>query len=85
MQNANKKSAPGPKPENAHVGGRTLICNRAAADIQLDTHTCVHEWFDEWKRIEVVANVGQYPLLGVGLLLDHDLQIDYRAKTSTVG
>lgn len=55
------------------------------SDIQLDTYTCLLEWFDEWKRIEVVANQGQYPLLGVGLLLDHDLHIDYRAKTITVG
>jgi clan AA aspartic protease len=55
------------------------------SDIQLDTHTCHLEWFDEWKRIEVVANQGQFPLLGVGLLLDRDLHVDYRAKTVTVG
>jgi len=54
-------------------------------DIQLDTYTCLLEWFNEWRRIEVVANQGQYPLLGVGLLLDHDLHIDYRAKAITVG
>src|SRR5262245_24706830 len=35
------------------------------SDIQLDTYTCLVEWFDEWRRIEVVANEGQYPLLGV--------------------
>ena len=55
------------------------------SDIQLDTHTCLLEWFDEWKRIEVVANQGQYPLLGVGLLLDPDLYIDYRTKKIVVG
>lgn len=55
------------------------------SDLQLDTHTCLIEWFDEWKRIEVVANQGQYPLLGVGLLLDHDLHIDYRTKNIIVG
>ncbi len=55
------------------------------SDIHLDTYTCLLEWFDEWKRIEVVANQGQYPLLGVGLLLDRELHIDYRAKTITVG
>ena len=54
------------------------------SDIQLDTYTCHLEWFDEWKRIEVVANQGQYPLIGVGLLLDHDLHIDYRTKTITI-
>jgi predicted aspartyl protease len=55
------------------------------SDIQLDTYTCLLEWFDEWRRIEVVANQGQHPLLDVGLLLDHVLHIDYRAKTITVG
>lgn len=55
------------------------------SDIQLDTYTCHLEWFDEWKRIEVVANQGQYPLLGVGLLLDHDLHIDYRSKSIVIG
>jgi clan AA aspartic protease len=54
------------------------------SDIQLDTHTCHLDWFDEWRRIEVVANQGHYPLLGVGLLLDRDLRIDYRAKTVTL-
>jgi len=55
------------------------------SEIQLDTYTCILNWFGEGKRIEVVANHGQFPLLGVGLLLDHDLHIDYRAKTITVG
>jgi len=54
------------------------------SDVQLDTYTCQLEWFDEWKRIEVVANDGQYPLLGVGMLLDRDLHVDYRAKTVSV-
>jgi clan AA aspartic protease len=55
------------------------------SDVQLDTYTCLVEWFDEWKRIEVVVNDGQFPLLGIGLLLDRDLHIDYRAKTITLG
>jgi clan AA aspartic protease len=55
------------------------------SDVQLDTYTCLLEWFGEWRRIEVVANQGEYPLLGVGLLLDHDLHIDYRARTITIG
>ena len=54
------------------------------SEVQLDTYTCLLEWFGEWRRIEVVANQGQFPLLGVGLLLDHALHIDYRAKTITV-
>ena len=50
------------------------------SEIELDTYTCLLEWFGEWKRIEVVANQGQFPLLGVGLLLDRQLHIDYLAR-----
>jgi clan AA aspartic protease len=55
------------------------------SEIQLDAHTCLLEWFDEWKRIEVVANQGQHPLLGLGLLLDRELRINYRTKAVFVG
>lgn len=55
------------------------------SDVHLDTHTCLLEWLDEWRRIEVVANQGHYPLLGVGLLLDCDLHINYRTKEVLVG
>jgi clan AA aspartic protease len=67
------------------LGPAVMARLATGSDIQLDTYTCLLEWFDEWKRIEVVANQGQYPLLGVGLLLDHDLHIDYRAKTIAIG
>jgi clan AA aspartic protease len=49
--------------------------------VQLDTYTCMLEWFGQWKSIEVVVNKGQFPLLGVGLLLDHELRVDYPWKT----
>lgn len=55
------------------------------SNVQLDAHTCLLEWFDEWKRIEVVANQGHYPLLGVGLLVDRDLRINYRTKKIIIG
>jgi clan AA aspartic protease len=53
--------------------------------IQLDTYKCLIEWFGKWKQVVVVANEGEVPLLGVGLLMDHDLHVDYRAKTMIVG
>jgi clan AA aspartic protease len=53
--------------------------------VQLDTYTCLVDWFGVWKRVEVVANQGQFPLLGVGMLLGHELHIDYRANTLSVG
>lgn len=54
------------------------------SEVELDTYTCILEWFGEWRRIEVVANQGQFPLIGVGLLLDRELRIDYRGKMVTL-
>jgi len=50
----------------------------------LPSLSCLIYWFDEWKEIEVIASNAQFPLLGVGLLLDHQLLVDYRARTVTI-
>ncbi len=49
--------------------------------ITLQAYVCLVEWFGVWKQIETVANTGQFPLLGVGLLQGHELSIDYRVGT----
>ena len=54
------------------------------SEVELNAYTCLLDWFGEWKQIEVIANEGQFPLLGVGLLLDHALYIDYPGKTLSV-
>ena len=54
------------------------------SEVELDTFTCLLDWFGEWKQIEVVANQGRFPLLGVGLLLDRALHIDFCANKLTV-
>lgn len=41
--------------------------------IELKTYTCFVNWFGEERRLEVIANDGDYPLLGVGLLLGLEL------------
>ena len=51
------------------------------SQVALKTYTCVIKWFGGLHNLEVVANEGDYPLLGVGLLLDCDLRIDYRSAT----
>jgi clan AA aspartic protease len=48
------------------------------SQIELFTYTCVIEWFGSMRKLEVIANDGDYPLLGVGLLLGMELRIDYR-------
>jgi clan AA aspartic protease len=44
------------------------------------TYSCLIRWFDGWQHLEVVASQAKSPLLGVGMLLDRELRIDYRSK-----
>lgn len=48
------------------------------SQITLTRYTCLIEWFGDSRGLEVIANDGEYPLLGVGLLLGHDLYVSYR-------
>jgi clan AA aspartic protease len=50
----------------------------------LKTYECLIDWFGELKRLEVVANEGAHPLLGVGLLRERDLRVDYRLCAITL-
>ena len=49
--------------------------------IELKTFSCFFDWFGNSYETQVVANDGQYPLLGTMLLDGHRLDIDYQAKT----
>jgi len=49
------------------------------SQIEVSTYTCSIDWFGERRRLEVISNDGDYPLLGVGLLLGLELRADYRA------
>ena len=54
------------------------------SQIKLSTFTCVIDWFGAERQLEVIANEGDYPLLGVGLLLDLELIANYRTHTLTL-
>ncbi len=54
------------------------------SQIELDTYTCFVNWFGEERRLEVVANEGDYPLLGVGLLLGLELRVNYHTLELTL-
>lgn len=54
------------------------------SQVTLKTFSCVLQWFGEDRSLEVVANDGDQALLGVGLLLDQILNIDYRSGTLSV-
>ena len=49
--------------------------------ILMDTYDCLLEWFGQTRQIEVVPNNGQLPLLGIGLLRNHKLTIDYSLQS----
>jgi len=49
--------------------------------IVLHTYTCLINWFGNERRLEVVANDGYYPLLGVGLLLGLELELRANYRT----
>jgi clan AA aspartic protease len=54
------------------------------SEIALRRYTCRIDWFGETRDLEVVANDGEYPLLGVGLLVGRDLHISYRSANVTI-
>jgi clan AA aspartic protease len=49
--------------------------------VELETFACFCDWFGNSYETQIVANDGEYPLLGTMLLDGHRLNIDYEAKT----
>jgi predicted aspartyl protease len=47
------------------------------SQVELSTYHCQLNWFGRVRDLEVIANSGQTPLLGVGLLLAKELCINY--------
>lgn len=50
----------------------------------VETFSCIVDWFGQELAVEVVENDGQFPLLGVGLLLHRRLEVDYRLQTLSI-
>jgi clan AA aspartic protease len=49
--------------------------------VVLETFQCEVDWFGSLRQVEAIANEGQFPLLGVALLKDRRLMIDYVQRT----
>ena len=49
--------------------------------IELETFACFLDWFGNSYETQIIANYGEFPLLGTMLLDGHRLDIDYKAKT----
>jgi predicted aspartyl protease len=47
------------------------------SQVELSTYHCHLNWFGRVRDLEVIANSGQTPLIGVGLLLAGELRVDY--------
>ena len=47
-------------------------------EVTLESYTCILDWFGDRRAVEVIANNGQMPLLGIGLLIGHRLVVDYK-------
>jgi len=52
--------------------------------VQLETFACFLDWFGATYESQVVANDGEYALLGTMLLSGRKLEIDYEAMTVTI-
>jgi clan AA aspartic protease len=77
-----------PAAQIAAIGSSiTYITEAELADgseVVLDTYKCKLKWFGKWRSVAVLASQGYCPLLGVGLLRDRELTIDYRTETVTI-
>jgi clan AA aspartic protease len=60
--------------------GTTLAVLADGKEVPLRTYTGWIQWFNEIRSLEIVGNEGQFPLLGIGSLLGHDLRIGYRSN-----
>lgn len=77
-----------PKATVAELGLAQSAAIRATladgSEIVLESFDCVVDWFGKSLKVGAIANEGRFPLLGIGLLRDRKLLIDYAALTLVV-
>lgn len=66
-----------------HVGTAKAVL-ADGSEVSLKVHVCLIEWHGEIRELNVVANDGNNPLLGVGLLIGRDLRVSYRNMTVAI-
>jgi len=52
--------------------------------VLLDTFTCLLDWFGQVVQVEAVAKTGAWPLIGIDMLLDRELTVDYRKRSVSI-
>jgi clan AA aspartic protease len=74
-----------PRPQVERLGLKQASTTQAIlADghvVDLETFTCYLHWVGKVYRTQVVANDGEFPLLGTILLAARKLVIDYASKS----
>jgi clan AA aspartic protease len=77
-----------PRSAISHLGlTQSSFVSAGLADgkqVILGTFSCIVEWFDELRQIEVIESDGAAALLGTGLLRNCKLEIDYRLRTVAI-
>ena len=63
----------------ALVKREAILADRST--VPLESYSCVVEWFGEKVPIQVIENVGRFPLVGTGLLTKRNLAISYQSKS----
>lgn len=66
------------------VGAAVPAVLADGSKVEVDAFTAYIEWFGKWQLLEVIANDGTMPLLGMGLLRGRKLTIDYAARALTL-
>lgn len=51
------------------------------SQVLVPRYSCWIDWFGERRQLEVIATDVAFPLLGVGLLVGHELTISYSTMT----
>jgi len=52
--------------------------------VMLESFACFLNWFGEDRPVQVIANDGEFPLLGIGLLIGQRLVVDYTQSTVVI-
>lgn len=50
-------------------------------EVVLESFSCIIDWFGDARVVEVIESDTRFPLLGIGLLRDRRLEIDYRSRS----
>jgi clan AA aspartic protease len=64
--------------------GTTSAVLADGSKVAMRTYSCRINWFGEEMQLQVVANNGVFPLLGIGLLWNRDLKISYRSAQVSI-